>query len=130
MKLIALFLAWLAFCLFALPAQAQTVVTLGIDTQCPNRVCGDVPNDAGSAITVAASTAYNSVTVFVDGKAYQGDRTTSAVSNTQANGVCTAADGSTLTVTSTWVSSTRRVNSGRAHYTLTVWALTGGTVAQ
>ena len=123
------FFAFLVFALVYLTcfaAHAQTITLL--PESCPNRSCSDVPNDAGTAISLGASTYNANMFVMVDGKLYTGNRTSLVVTDASAGGVCTAADGSTITVATTWSHYTRVINSGRTHYSITFWTLTGGQI--
>lgn len=118
----------LAALLVGLNAQAATITIEGPDLCGTTRMCADALTDTGQAVSLGASTAYHSITLVVDGKTYTGDWTTVTVTDGLAAGVVAAADGSTATVATTWSHTIRKINSGRAHYQLTVWTLVGGTV--
>lgn len=110
----------------ALAASAETI-TLGVDACGLSRTCYDVPNDAGAVISLYAP--FNGFpSLLIDGKMYR------ALNGTQLASFdslpLTADDGDVVLLSATFVTYRRMVNSGRAHYWVTTWGLTGGTVTR
>lgn len=107
-------------------ANAETI-TLGVDTCGLSRTCYDVPNDTGAQVSLYAP--FNGLpSVFLDGKMYH------ALTGAQLADFDSlplgADDGSVILLSATFVQYRRMVNSGRAHYRVTNWGLTGGTIVR
>ena len=119
-----------ALMLAAAPAMADTI-TLGATNCGPYRVCSNVPNDAGSTISVGAyyvspTSKAADLTVTIDGVSY-----TAAGGNVLpvANLTAYAADGSHVTVSLSFTYYSRRTGSGHQYY-VHGWNLDSGSVVR
>ena len=130
----------IAMCMLALAgaANAQTVTNFDTPEYCAN-YCANYQSD-GAVISFVNITPFSTtsqtlnVTINIDDVYYSGQGEPVKLTNTNPyiatldNVVVTAADGSQATVSVVVLISSRRVNSGRAHYTLWKRYAQSGTV--
>lgn len=113
--------AWAILCLVALPAQAETTVTLGPIGCGITRQCLKIPNDAGMEIALSSSQLPGGQQyLYVDTVLYSGVNSSPAVLYSDAGGW--------LTLNTSWSTFRTCTRSGRGQHCSTHWQLLGGTV--
>jgi hypothetical protein len=114
--------------LWALAGHAQPVTLL--PSGCGStRICTDVANDSERSITIAADPTRQAVTVILDGKAYSSATGNCGNSDCAIEGLYLyAIDGTWVALDAAFTHTTRTINAGRAHYHITTWTLTSGSV--
>lgn len=114
----------------AMNAKAE-VINLSTTSCGAYRNCQAVPNDVEADVAVVSTPVAGPnpgsppTTIYVNGVAYSGRLATEGNYNFFDADV-TADDGSVGHLTAQWHTTVRRVNSGRAHYSITTWWLDYG----